>query len=1089
MTDRLQPLRGEGAKLWKMMSDADGIETLGQGMELAEAYGAPIENLLDGVDVNAGLLIRTSRFKGTLARQPILDLILLHQLSLAPSGSREADLREAVRRLELKTPMIPHMRGFTGLETFKLSLMPSLDVASLKGLGPMPNLREFEVLAEKEGDQQARLLSLEGLEAQALVKANLKNISLTNIDALEHSTQLEEIDLSKNEKLTSINGLRSSHATVKNINLEGCCDLEDIRALENATDLVEINLAHCTKIKQVQALSASTKIKHLYVEDCPALTSLEGINTSDITPGSYYRVFSLKGCKNLKNLTGLPSLGEGYEYLELEDMPALQSLEGLKPSPKVKTIRMRHVGVRDISQITCLEGVQDVSIDKASNLSSVAVLGQLTQLQTVSLSGGSSLKELPEQWPQSLKKLSLHDFNEVSSLGEIPTGISHLEIRNCPKITSVKGMPSDCLLSELVIDQHMMDLSVIAGTPIDRVTVHNSTAPKENYWWRQVFADFKRLNLSLSFYRVDDPTFLTELPQLVSLSPPWKLCEEYNLKDEDRNSPAEVKTFQRALCKALGIETPDFLKAKRVVRTKDAGEGLHLADLKKDLLSGEPDKVVAALDRIQKEGAPALYDEIVNGVDTDDLYEGDSKAIGDFFKKVKAGERPLARWAVTTLLSIAPDEAVQACLIRDSIQKMVLSAPKTFNWQGKGDAPIDGLPLPSLKPFNKLEELTIAGFAIKDLSCITGNASVRSIDLQELPHLESLNGLADLPNVQQIQFNQCPALSSLEGVSDIPSLTEMHVENCELITDFTFLRHLPLLTKFNRRWNPGGIELSKVGVFSNIDFLSGLKSAPAIDLNLQGLVDLSVFDQLESMKVVNLDVDTFQLNLSPFRHVEELQLNQIYDLDGDMQRDLSEEILNDAERWRHDWSYDWPNLRSLRVDKGVHDFSSLNAPSLDDVFLYGANIVSFKGVGHARKIEISVDSYPSLEGLEDSPIEYFSIHYNREEGHKPDLSLMPKIPNLKALRIGSMLTSVHQEQLTGCDQIERLETGSYKGSLGFLKGWESLTELDLRNSGMLEVIEAVESLPNLKRIRLRGSEMKRDLWPKSLQDVLDFMGT
>jgi hypothetical protein len=42
---------------------------------------------------------------------------------------------------------------------------------------------------------------------------------------------------------------------------------------------------------------------------------------------------------------------------------------------------------------------------------------------------------------------------------------------------------------------------------------------------------------------------------------------------------------------------------------------------------------------------------------------------------------------------------------------------------------------------------------------------------------------------------------------------------------------------------------------------------------------------------------------------------------------------------------------------------------------------------------------------------------------------------------------------------------------------------------MLEDIEAVESLPNLKRIRLRGSEMKRDLWPKSLQDVLDFMGT
>lgn len=1089
MTDRLQPLRGEGAKLWKMMADADGIETLEQGMELAKAFDAPIENLLDGVDVNAGLLVRTSRFKGTLARQPILDLILLHQLSLAPSGSREATLREAVRHLELKTPMIPHMSGFTGLETLKLSLMPSLDAASLKGLGAMPNLRKFEVQAEKEGDQQGRLLALDGLEAPALVKANLKNIGLTNIDALSQSSQLEEIDLSKNAKLQSINGLRSSHATLKNINLEYCGDLGDIDALANATELTQINLTHCASIKQVQALSASTKIKHFYIEGCSVLTSLEGITTPVITPGSHYWVYSLKGCKNLKNLKGLPSLGEGYKYLELEDMPALESLEGLQPSPQVKTLRMRQVGVRDIAQMTCLESLQDVSIDKASNLVSVAVFGQLAQTQTLSLSGGASLKELPEQWPQSLKKLSLHDFSEISSLGDLPTGLNHLEIRNCPKITSVTGVPSDCHLSELVIDQHMIDLSVITNIVIDRVTVHNSTAPKNKNWWRQTFADFNRLNLSLSFYRVDDPTFLTELPQLVSLSPPWKLCEEYNLKDDERKTPAEVKTFQRAICKALGIETPDFLKARRVVRTKDSGEGLHLADIKADFLSGEPDKVLAALDRVKNEGSPALFDDIIIGVDADDLYHGDSKAIGDFFKKVKAGERPLARWAVTTLLSIAPDEAVQSCAIRGAIQKMVLSAPQTFNWQRKGDAPIDGLPLPSLKCFNNLDELTIAGFAITDLSCIMGNSSVKSINLKELPHLRSLNGLADLPNVQQLQFNQCPALSSLEGVSEIPSLNEMHVENCELITDFTFLRHLPLLTKFNRRWSGGGIDLSKFGVFTNIEFLSGLKSAPAIDLNLQGSLDLSVFDQLPAAKKLNLNVDTFKLDFSPLRHVQEFQLNQIYDLDGDMQRDLSDDILDDSERWRHEWSYELPNLRSLQINNGMHDFSALNAPSLTDVFMYGASIVSFQGIGHALKIEISVDSYPSLEGLEDSPIENFNIHYNREEGHKPDISLMPKIPNLKSLRIGSILTFVHQQQLIGCGQIERLEASSYTGNLGFLKGWDSLIELDLRNSGALEGIDAVEALPNLKRIRLRGAEMKRDRWPKSLQGVLDFMGT
>ena len=86
--------------------------------------------------------------------------------------------------LDIRAPMIPHMNGFTGLETLKLSLMTSLNAVSLKGLGAMPELIELDAQAEKEGDQQALLLSLDGLEAPALVKVKLASIGLTNIDAL-----------------------------------------------------------------------------------------------------------------------------------------------------------------------------------------------------------------------------------------------------------------------------------------------------------------------------------------------------------------------------------------------------------------------------------------------------------------------------------------------------------------------------------------------------------------------------------------------------------------------------------------------------------------------------------------------------------------------------------------------------------------------------------------------------------------------------------------------------------------------------------------------------------------------------------------
>ena len=102
---------------------------------------------------------------------------------------------------------------------------------------------------------------------------------------------------------------------------------------------------------------------------------------------------------------------------------------------------------------------------------------------------------------------------------------------------------------------------------------------------------------------------------------------------------------------------------------------------------------------------------------------------------------------------------------------------------------------------------------------------------------------------------------------------------------------------------------------------------------------------------------------------------------------------------------------------------------------------------------------------------------------------MHQLPKLKTLRIGSVLTARHANELVGCKQVQQLQTNSYSGSLAFLAGWESLTRLDLRNSGELTDLETLCGLPSLVEIRLRGSAMKRDTWPKALQDRLDFMSS
>jgi hypothetical protein len=118
------------------------------------------------------------------------------------------------------------------------------------------------------------------------------------------------------------------------------------------------------------------------------------------------------------------------------------------------------------------------------------------------------------------------------------------------------------------------------------------------------------------------------------------------------------------------------------------------------------------------------------------------------------------------------------------------------------------------------------------------------------------------------------------------------------------------------------------------------------------------------------------------------------------------------------------------------------------------------------------------------------LYYNeRDAKGLPSIQVLHQLPQLKTLRIGSALADRHAKEVVGCKQIQQLQTNSYSGSLAFLAGWESLALLDLRNSGELTDLEVLCDLPSLARIRLRGSAMKRDTWPKALQDRLDFMSS
>jgi hypothetical protein len=89
------------------------------------------------------------------------------------------------------------------------------------------------------------------------------------------------------------------------------------------------------------------------------------------------------------------------------------------------------------------------------------------------------------------------------------------------------------------------------------------------------------------------------------------------------------------------------------------------------------------------------------------------------------------------------------------------------------------------------------------------------------------------------------------------------------------------------------------------------------------------------------------------------------------------------------------------------------------------------------------------------------------------------------LKFNSDLKKAALKELPPCPQIRALEIPGYSGSLAFLSTWSALEELDLRNSGALNDLDALTGLKALKKIRIRGATVKKDSWPAALKDSLD----
>ncbi|KAL6328608.1 hypothetical protein AAG906_003293 [Vitis piasezkii] len=262
------------------------------------------------------------------------------------------------------------------------------------------------------------------------------------------------------------------------LNLEGCKNLKSFLGSIHLESLQILTLSGCSKLKKFPEVQGAMdnlselSLKGTAIKDCH-LQSLESL------PGCIFKLKSLKTLilSNCLRLKKLPEIQENMESL--------------------KELFLDDTGLRELpSSIEHLNGLVLLKLKNCKRLASLPEsICKLTSLQTLTLSGCSELKKLPDDMGaynsrnlalslrasptdglrlssltvlHSLKKLNLSDRNLLE--GALPSDLSSLSWLECLDLSRNNFITVPTSLSRLphlrrLIVEHCKNLQSLAGLP------------------------------------------------------------------------------------------------------------------------------------------------------------------------------------------------------------------------------------------------------------------------------------------------------------------------------------------------------------------------------------------------------------------------------------------------------------------------------------------------------------------------------------------------------------------------------------------------------------------------------------------------
>ncbi|CAH2078529.1 unnamed protein product [Thlaspi arvense] len=457
--------------------DASNIQSLIQDYEIGE-NGAPKATPELGNDENKAIILDTSNlaFKGHIAFQHMYDLRYLKIYNSHRTKDTKFGLHEDAQSLPPELRLL-HWENYPSR-----SFPQDLDVQYLVELN-MP----YSKLEKLWGGTK----SLEVLKRITLSHS----LQLVNVDELQHSRNIEKIDLrgclglqgfpdmrqSKHLRVVklSIRSFPKVPPSIRKLHLQGILNhsSENLQELTNEVNsfssqdlgkLVSFQLKDCPHLRSLPDMITLESLQVLDLSGCSELEETQGfprnlkelsLAKTDIREITCHHlselvILNMEDCKRLRHLPiGMGSM-KSLATLKLSGCSELEDIQDLPRNLRELYLARTAVKAFPPSLLKNLSKLVVLCLEHCKRLKHLQMGGAVSNmisLVTLNLSGCSELEDI-DGFPQNLKELYLGGtaIRELSSsIGDL-ADLARLDLKNCEKLRHLpEGMQNLNLLEFL----------------------------------------------------------------------------------------------------------------------------------------------------------------------------------------------------------------------------------------------------------------------------------------------------------------------------------------------------------------------------------------------------------------------------------------------------------------------------------------------------------------------------------------------------------------------------------------------------------------------------------------------------------------